>query len=212
MEARRRVKEQMNKRKPDDEFARINLSYFGADGSEVVVYCPESKDAPATQSPSRRTLDRGAEARAAASPVESPAEIQPIRPAAVPDDEQAAPEQPREPELKEQHFTILYGDTGYTYDSLIGPYLVGTKSVTIEDPYVRATHQVANFARFCETVSKAPDVRSITLVTSYDDKTNLADLNDKLEELKQSLLEIDIVLDVRVNENLHDREIRLDNG
>jgi ATP-dependent Lon protease len=212
VEARRRVKEQMNKRKPDDEFARINLSYFGADGSEVVVYCPESKDAPATQSPSRRTLDRGAEARAAASPVESPAEIQPIRPAAVPDDEQAAPEQPREPELKEQHFTILYGDTGYTYDSLIGPYLVGTKSVTIEDPYVRATHQVANFARFCETVSKAPDVRSITLVTSYDDKTNLADLNDKLEELKQSLLEIDIVLDVRVNENLHDREIRLDNG
>jgi ATP-dependent Lon protease len=66
--------------------------------------------------------------------------------------------------------------------------------------------------RFCETVSKAPGVRSITLVTSYDDKTNLADLNDKLEELKQSLLEIDIVLDVRVNENLHDREICLDNG
>jgi ATP-dependent Lon protease len=130
----------------------------------------------------------------------------------VPDDEQGVPEQPREPELKEQHFTILYGDTGYTYDSLIGPYLAGAKSVMIEDPYIRAPHQIANFVRFCETVSKAPGVRSVTLVTSYDDQTNLADLNDKLEELKQSLLEIDIVLDIRVNENLHDREIRLDNG
>lgn len=211
VEARRRVKEQMNKRKPDDEFARINLSYFGADGSEVVVYCPESKDAPATQSPSRRTLDRGAEARAALT-VASPAEIQPTRPAAVIDEKQAAPQEPPQPEMKEQHFTILYGDTGYTYDSLIGPYLVGAKAVMIEDPYIRAPHQVANFVRFCETVSKASGVRSITLVTSYDDQTNLAELNDKLGELKQSLLEIDIVLDVRVNENLHDREIRLDNG
>jgi len=48
-ECRRRVKEQMNKRKPDDEFARINLSYFTTGGEEVVVFCPESKDAPATQ-------------------------------------------------------------------------------------------------------------------------------------------------------------------
>ena len=48
-ECRRRVKEQMNKRKPDDEFARINLSYFKVSGEEVVVFCPESKDAPATQ-------------------------------------------------------------------------------------------------------------------------------------------------------------------
>lgn len=56
-ECRRRVKEQMNKRKPDDEFARINLSYFKAGGDEVVVFCPESKDAPATQEPARRRLN-----------------------------------------------------------------------------------------------------------------------------------------------------------
>ena len=54
VECRRRVKEQMNKRKPDDEFARINLSYFRPDGSEVTVYCPESKNSSATQKPVRR--------------------------------------------------------------------------------------------------------------------------------------------------------------
>lgn len=56
-ECRRRVKEQMNKRKPDDEFARINLSYISASGEEVVVFCPESKDALATQEPARRRLN-----------------------------------------------------------------------------------------------------------------------------------------------------------
>jgi ATP-dependent Lon protease len=51
----------MNKRKPDDEFAKIDLSYFATDGREVVVYCPESKDARATQQPTRKGLDGLAE-------------------------------------------------------------------------------------------------------------------------------------------------------
>ncbi|MCF1459641.1 MAG: BREX system Lon protease-like protein BrxL, partial [Shewanella sp.] len=38
VECRRRVKEQMNKRKPDDEFANIGLSYFNHRGEEVVVH------------------------------------------------------------------------------------------------------------------------------------------------------------------------------
>ncbi len=75
-ECRRRVKEQMNKRKPDDEFARINLSYFKASGEEVVVFCPESKDAPATQEPARRRLSQ-----ADGQPAEA-VEVQPVaRPA-----------------------------------------------------------------------------------------------------------------------------------
>jgi ATP-dependent Lon protease len=48
VECRRRIKEQMNKRKPDDEFARIDLSYIDANGKEIVVYCPESRNATAT--------------------------------------------------------------------------------------------------------------------------------------------------------------------
>ena len=35
---------------------------------------------------------------------------------------------------------------------------------------------------------------------------------EKFEELKQSLIEIDVQLDVKINENLHDREIRINNG
>lgn len=57
--------------------------------------------------------------------------------------------------------------------------------------------------------------RSRRLLNSYrcdDDRTELADISEKLEDLKQSLLESDIVLNIALNPNMHDREIRLDNG
>ncbi|AIL07849.1 BREX system Lon protease-like protein BrxL [Stenotrophomonas maltophilia] len=215
-ECRRRVKEQMNKRKPDDEFARINLSYFKASGEEVVVFCPESKDASATQEPARRRLNQadGQPAEVVAvQPTEQPAPATTESPA-VPAPISPAPIVISLPlvELKEQHFTILYGDTGYSYESIIGPYLQGAKSVVIEDPYIRLQHQIQNFVRFCETVLKAGTVKKISLITGYDDKTQLADIAEKLDELKQSLLELDVELEVKLNPNMHDREIRIDNG
>ena len=216
-ECRRRVKEQMNKRKPDDEFARINLSYFKASGEEVVVFCPESKDAPATQEPARRRLSQadGQPAEAVeVQPVARPAPAAAVEPPVAPI--QAAPTPtvvaPSSVELKEQHFTILYGDTGYSYESILGAYLQGAKSVVIEDPYIRLQHQIQNFVRFCETVLKAGTVKKISLITGYDDKTQLTDIAEKLDELKQSLLELDVELEVKLNPNIHDREIRLDNG
>jgi len=217
-ECRRRVKEQMNKRKPDDEFARINLSYLKASGEEVVVFCPESKDAPATQEPARRRLNQADEqpteavevkpaVQAAPAAQETPAVSTPVSPAPA-----STSVGPLPIELKEQHFTILYGDTGHSYESIIGPYLQGAKSVVIEDPYIRLQHQIQNFVRFCETALKAGTVKRITLITGHDDKTPLAEMAEKLEELKQSLLELDVELEVKLNPNIHDREIRLDNG
>ena len=212
IECRRRVKEQMNKRKPDDEFARIDLSYLNAQGQEVVVYCPESKDAPATQQPLRRQLndklspDRDVAADAIQQPRMPEAEIRVESSAPI-----AAPVFVSD-ELVERHFTIMYGDVGHSYESIIGPYLRGAKTVVIEDPYIRLQHQIQNFVRFCECVLKTGTVKKISLISGYDDNTELAVISEKLEELKQSLLEMDVELDVKLNPNMHDREIRLDNG
>ena len=216
-ECRRRVKEQMNKRKPDDEFARINLSYFKVSGEEVVVFCPESKDAPATQEPARRRLSQAGEQPSETvevQPAVQPAPIVAAEPLTAPSPIAPTPAVVAPPavELKEQHFSILYGDTGYSYESILGPYLQGAKAVVIEDPYIRLQHQIQNFVRFCETVLKAGTVKKISLITGYDDKTQLADIAEKLDELKQSLLELDVELEVKLNPNIHDREIRLDNG
>ena len=213
IEARRRVKEQMNKRKSDDEFARINLSYFSTTGEEVVVYCPESRHATATQEPSRRNIHADAEDTPAATGAQPAAESsRPVLTVAAKEAVVLPEVEALETGPQEKHFTIYYGDTGHSYESILLPYLAGAKMVEIEDPYIRAIHQIQNFVRFCEAVIKAPTIRSIILTTSYDDQTDLKMVAERLEELKQSLLELDIELKVNVNDKLHDREIRIDNG
>jgi ATP-dependent Lon protease len=222
VECRRRVKEQMNKRKPDDEFANINLSYFTADGHEVVVYCLESKNARATQKPVRKELEQSPTAgllrQGAPSkekhhlPAPGISEMNGGISPCVKDMSEDRSKIPNEDEPKEQHYTIFYGETGYSYESIIGPYLKVVKEITIEDPYIRAAYQIQNFVRFCETVVRLSPIRKITLITASDDSSNVAEMHDRLDELKQSLLELDIILDIKLNHNLHDREIHLDNG
>jgi ATP-dependent Lon protease len=114
---------------------------------------------------------------------------------------------------QEQHFTIHYGATGYTFDSIVGPYLAGAQEVIVEDPYIRITHQVHNFVRLCETIVKNGGVRQVTLVTTQDENPEISEkTRTMLEDVSQSLLETDVVLKIRFNPNLHDREIRIDNG
>ena len=211
VEGRRRIKEQMNKRKPDDEFARISLSYYAVDGREVEVSCPESRGAHATQEPTRHTL--GERGRRAAVKREGAPSVPLARIAPSPAEPVVVtPPPPHEPELKEQHYTIFYGATGYSYEAIFGPYLGGATTMIVEDPYIRMTHQIQNFVRFCEMVLVISTIRKITLVTGYDDEVQQAEAQSKLADLQQSLLEQDIVLAMSFSATLHDREIRLDNG
>lgn len=251
IECRRRVKEQMNKRKPDDEFAKIGLSYFNAAGSEVEVWCPESKNSPATQTPARRLLNGMAElapspipevpvalpappatalpqakkaepvAALSTTPIAPAVQAVPVTPVLpvttgpiLPAIAEAAPILPGavSAELAAQHYTILYGDTGHSYESIIGPYIKGATSMVVEDPYIRHSHQIQNFVRFCEVLVRAGSIRKVQLITSYESNAELQDVANKLDELKQSLLEEDIDLEVKLNPNMHDREIRIDNG
>lgn len=211
IEGRRRVKEQMNKRKPDDEFINIGMSYFNADNKEIVVSCPETIGVEATLNPIKPGISAHID-------LEGEAQKQEGKLSAVAHSEQPTDTstpfvvEPMVQELKEQHYTITYGSTGYSYKAIIVPYLAGAKSVVIEDPYIRATHQVQNFIRFCEAILKQPSVKKIQLITSYDDQTNIHEVAERLQDVKQSLLELDVELDITVNENLHDREIRIDNG
>ncbi len=214
VEARRRVKEQMNKRKPDEEFARINLSYYTADGKEVVVYCPESRNALATQHPSRRSLNGWQTTEPMVATKKK------LMTSLMPAQETLSPLQTTTPavvtepnsDLKEKHFTIFYGDTGYSYENIIGPYLQGAKAIEVEDPYIRLPHQIQNFVRLCETVVKLSNIKRIELITGYDDENQKQEIEQKLSDLRQSLLEMDIIFEYDFNPNLHDREIRIDTG
>ena len=201
----------MNKRKSDNEFAEINLSYISPDGKEVVVFCPESKSAPATQDPIRRDIHSDESSDQAAKELSRP-EVTPSAIEVMAEVAELPADEIVIEELKEQHYTIHYGATGYSYESIVGPYLDGAKFIEIEDPYIRLTHQIHNFVRFCEAAVKTPTIRKIRLVTSYDGDTDVKKISESLSELKQSLLELDVELELKINEHMHDREIRIDNG
>ena len=195
VESRRRVKEQMHKRKPDGEFAKFNLSFINAQGSEVEVFCPETKAAitGGIQMLELPPTPPTVHSAATTAPVAADSGVEPVG-------------------LQDKHFKIHYGDTGHSYESIIGPYLAGATEVVIEDAYIRATHQVINFVRFCEAVVKSPTIRKIRLVSVFPDEDKREEVGNKLQELKQSLLDFDVELEIRLNPTLHDREIRLDTG
>ncbi|MBW6474952.1 MAG: BREX system Lon protease-like protein BrxL, partial [Anaerolineaceae bacterium] len=206
IEGRRRVKEQMNKRKPDDEFAKIQLSFINSEDQEIIITCPESESSVATQEPTRRNLKGDIV-------VESGEELSvDVVESSVPDQviSDIATESMSEPE--EKHFTIFYGDTGYSYEKIFGPYLQGAKVIQIEDPFIRMPHQIQNFVRLCEAIVKLSNIKRIELITGYDDEYQNEEAATKLDELRQSLLELDVVFEFDFNPLLHDREIRLDNG
>ena len=195
IEGRRRVKEQMNKRKPDDEFALINLSYFTSEGEEVIVHCPESKLSKATQNP------RGIEAETVVTDnTSNPSadKIESIRQENV--------------ELIEKRLKIYYGDIGYSFESVFKNYLVGASEVIVEDPYVRQKHQITNFLRFCELLVRIGDCKKLTLITGVDDEVQKQENTLAFDQVADNLFEHGIEFRINFSDTLHDREIKLSNG
>jgi len=218
IEGRRRVKEQLNKKKPDDEFASINLGYYDEADSLVTVWCPESRNAAATQFPQRRQLEGTGESRPQPGPpiARSPV-AQPMAPALPADPTTTSPsvpalaaDSPRQP--KERHYRIHYGATGHSYESIFGDYLPGADEIVVEDAYIRQHHQILNFLRFCETAVRLGPPKRIHLITKFDTQLEEDEATLKLKTIADSLKIFDITLTVTKNQNLHDREVRLSNG
>jgi ATP-dependent Lon protease len=195
IEGRRRIKEQMNKAKPDDEFALIDLSYFKQDGSEVIVYCPESKNSEATQNP-RKTVSTENNEPKTSTHIDINAEniIQLKKP------------------LEEKRIKVLYGDTGYGYDIMFKSYMTGATEIILEDAYIRQKHQINNFLRLCEIIVKIGDCKRITLITGTDDEHQKKENNLIFDQIANNLFDHDIEFRYEFSEVLHDREIRMNNG
>lgn len=191
IEGRRRVKEQMNKRKPDDEFASINLSFFKEDGTEQIVYCPESKSSSASQNPRREDLSQS-------DVIELEDAVTEVKDVEV--------------KLMEKHLKVHYGDVGYSYETVFGPYLQGVDKLIIEDPYIRQNHQISNFVKFCELAVKIGSIKYIKLITSTDDEEQQKQNAYAFDQLANSLYENDIEFEVEFSDKVHDRQIILSTG
>ncbi len=214
IEGRRRVKEQLNKRKPDEEYARINMSYINKDGKKVVVYCPESKYSAATQNP-RKVAD----VVVLTEPEQaSKAEITPtIEKTEQTSVTQTAPSVPAvDNGPKERTIDVQYGDTGYSYDDLFAEYLKGAAIVQLEEPYLTHGYQITNLVRFIELLVKTGDCKMFKVITKPgEDAVESQFLEENLKGIKETLADMDscnMAFSVEYDENAHDRYIRTSNN
>ena len=219
IEGRRRVKEQLNKRKPDEEYARINMSYINKDGQKVVVYCPESKYSIATQNPRKDAnvpvLTEPAHDNVVTNPVTANVEPEIISNHALSDIVPAS-DTVEDESLKEKTVDVQYGDTGYGYDDLFAEYLKGASIVMLEEPYLTHGFQMTNLVRFVELLVKIGDCKVFRLVTKPGETPEESTLiSDSLQRLKNTLDDMDDVsmtFEYEFDENSHDRYIRTSNN
>lgn len=219
IEGRRRVKEQLNKRKPDEEYARINMSYINKDGQKVVVYCPESKYSIATQNPRKdanvHVLTEPAHDNVVTTPVTANVEPK-ITQNHVLSDIISGSETVEDGSLKEKTVDVQYGDTGYGYDDLFAEYLKGASIVMLEEPYLTHGFQMTNLVRFVELLVKIGDCKVFRLVTKHGETPEESTLiSDSLQRLKNTLDDMDDVsmtFEYEFDENSHDRYIRTSNN
>ena len=217
IEGRRRVKEQLNKRKPDEEYARINMSYINKDGKKVVVYCPESKYSIATQNP-RRDPDVTVLTKANDETETSTESVSPATcvPSMVAEGRTAMQSTPVDNSPKEKTIDVQYGDIGYSYDDLFADYLKGAKVVMLEEPYLSHGYQITNLVRFIELLVKIGDCKVFKLITKLGDtEEESAYIKDSLRGIKETLADMDgnvMSFEYEFDENSHDRYIRTSNN
>lgn len=224
LEGRRRVKEQLNKRKPDEEYARIDMSYVNCKGEKVVVYCPESKYSEATQNPRRN-----AEIEVRVDPdiktetiTEKPSKRRRPRISdsqsdrTVKVDTNIQSDQSEEEGPKPGRKELMHGDIGYDYETLYKDYLKGAKIVQIEEPYLSYHYQMGHLVRFVEMLVKIGDCKSLTIYTKpceTEEDTNRVKI--QLQQLSDTIADMettDMRIDFKLDDTMHDRCIRTDTG
>jgi ATP-dependent Lon protease len=114
--------------------------------------------------------------------------------------------------LREQHYEIAEGSTGYTYERIFRPYIDRAQTIRVEDSYIRFPYQVDNFSRFCALAVRLGEVRRIELICGADFGENTDDADSRLETLRRDLEGRGIKFSYRRDSNLHDREVRFDNS
>lgn len=212
IEGRRRVKEQLNKRKPDEEYANINMSYINAKGEKVVVYCPESKYSEATQNPRKAdgctipTEEESNEVNASTDDIACDISTE-IKITKEPKDDII----PQGPQPK--NLDIRHGDTGYSYDNLFAEYLDGAKNIELQEPYLSNIYQLQNLTRFAEMIVKLGTCKKLSLTTkvcdTYDDTQKV---QSSLEQLKAALADMGVEFEYTFSDLIHARFIQSDNG
>jgi ATP-dependent Lon protease len=109
---------------------------------------------------------------------------------------------------------IRDNQTGISFKSLFGDYLIGATDIKLIDPYIRLPYQLRNFMEFAKLIAekKDPEVEvKLHLVTS-NNLDYIEGAREAFEQMTLSFESIGIIFSYEFDENIHDRSILLDNG
>jgi len=145
---------------------------------------------------------------------ELPDEFQLSHPENKPEPEEDVEVDPLSPDRKpvETTLDIAEGQKGISYAKLFAPYLIGAKSITLVDPYIRYDYQIHNFMNFCECVVPHQGALQLALVTSAESNEQERILSSKFDELQGNLEQDRIVFAYSFDKDKHDRWIEADTG
>jgi ATP-dependent Lon protease len=109
---------------------------------------------------------------------------------------------------------IRDNQTGISYNSLFGDYLIGATDVKLIDPYIRLPYQLRNFMEFAKLIAEKKDTEievKLHLVTS-NNLDYIEGAREAFEQMTLSFESIGIIFSYEFDENIHDRSILVDNG
>jgi ATP-dependent Lon protease len=109
---------------------------------------------------------------------------------------------------------IRDNQTGISFKSLFGDYLIGATDIKLIDPYIRLPYQLRNFMEFAKLIAEKKDSDievKLHLVTS-NNLDYIEGAREAFEQMTLSFESIGIIFSYEFDENIHDRSIMLDNG
>ena len=191
IENRKRVKQQLQKM--DETFEEVDFSYtIKSTGQNVSIETLE-------------TLEHGVTAKPALAFAEKPRS----------EKAESTPKQDSEPiELDAGQKIIRDNQSGISYDSLFGDYLVSATEIKVIDPYVRLPYQIKNFMEFAKLVSERKDPREevkLHLVTA-NIEDYIENAKGAFQQITYSLESIGIIFSYEFDDNIHDRSLVMNNG
>lgn len=199
IEGRKRVKDQLMR--IDSTYGNVRFDYLDADGQAKPVTTLEEEEYPGYYHKTIAESDDG----------EIVEDAQPGSPQA-----QAEPLATAKSVLEEKHLTFQENQKGLSFDTLLGPYIKGTTTITVTDPYIRQFHQIRNFMEFLETVvkHKAPDEEVSVHLVTMEDEFRSDQQKDNLEKMKESASFVGVNFTWKFDSTgtIHARHIVTDHG
>jgi ATP-dependent Lon protease len=128
------------------------------------------------------------------------------------------PEKPQEEESerKEKHLTFQENQRGFSFETILGPYLKGVSQLTITDPYIRKFYQIRNLMELLESLVKNKqdeDEIAVHLITVQDNFIKIKQ-QEFLEKIKSSASTVGVSFTYEFvdSNNIHARHIVTNDG